>query len=118
MVLGESSLFNVSCNFFTFFFFAIDTTFVFFFSSSNTASAMPSSFPDIVMPIVQQSSSIGVCSSLTPQSLTFPYGALSSMPPPVLTNGVSDGDVISSSAGDMCRVCADSRRFLADNNHR
>lgn len=86
-------------------------------SSSHTASTMPSSSPDMLMPIVQPSSSIGMCSSLTPQSLTFPYGALGSMPPPVLTNGVPDGDVISSTAGDMCRVCADSRRFLAD-NHR
>lgn len=77
---------------------------------------MPLSSTDIVMPIVHQSNSIGVCGSLTPQALTFPYGALGSMPPPVLTNGAPD-DVISSTAGDMCRVCADSKRFLAD-NHR
>ncbi|KAJ1524366.1 hypothetical protein ONE63_010867 [Megalurothrips usitatus] len=85
-------------------------------SSSHSATfAMPSSSLD--MPMVHQSSvgALGMCTSLTPQSLTFPNGTINNMPS-ILANGVPD-DVISSSASDMCRVCADSRKFLAD-NHR
>lgn len=70
----------------------------------------------MTMPVVHHSSSLGICASLAPQSLTFPNGAVSTMPS-VLANGVPDSDIISSSANDMCRVCANSRRFLAD-NHR
>ncbi|KAE8744447.1 hypothetical protein FOCC_FOCC008922 [Frankliniella occidentalis] len=84
-------------------------------SSLGAAPGLTVSTLDMLVPVAS-TNSVGSFNSHAPQSLTFPYGAVNAMPS-ILANGVTDGDVISSSGGDMCRVCADSRKFLAD-NHR
>lgn len=86
-----------------------------FSSSVSSTTIVSPSLPDSNIPAVQQSNLLMTCSSQAPQSLTFPNGA-GNVAPTVLLNG-DVGDVISSSVGDMCRVCADSRRFLADNRY-
>lgn len=83
-------------------------------SISSTTTVFPN-LPDLTIPAVQPTNLLMTCSSQAPQSLTFPNGA-GNVAPSVLING-DVGDVISSSVGDMCRVCADSRRFLADNRY-